>query len=86
MQRAGCMQLLTYGYYRRNKRSVREEVARACEATALSLNRAAVLVQEVWIEQDGELRLRYEKGREKAPNMRQHLRREDILADEHVLA
>lgn len=57
----------TYDYYRRHKRSVYEEVARLREARRLSLKQATILVEEVWVHQDSELRLRYEERREDAP-------------------
>ena len=75
----------TYDNHSSNKHGIHEEVSRLREATGLPLNSAAILVQKVWIKQDSKLWLRYEKGREDAPDLRSRLRCEDGGRHEDVL-
>ena len=80
-----CEKTDTYDYDRSNEHSVYEEVAWLCEARRFALDGAAVLVKEVWIQQNGELRFRNKKPSEDTPDLRHNPCGEDHVACEDKL-
>jgi predicted nucleic acid-binding protein len=76
----------TYNYHRRAKCRVGEEVAGLREPRRLALKAATILIAEVGIEKDRKLWFRDQKRRERAPKLREDLRREDEVLEEDILA
>lgn len=76
--------MCTYNDTRTEKQRVYEEVAWLGEATGLALKTTAILVQKVWVQQDGELRLRYKERSKETPDLRHDLQCEHSRAEEDV--
>ncbi len=63
---------------------IHEEIARLRKTAALPLNRAPILVHEVWIHKNRKFRFRYQKRREYTPHLWDNFRSKHRLGHEDV--